>query len=152
MHIESCSVKSVCDPMDYRVHGVLQAGILEWIAILFVRGSSQPRDRTQVSLIAGEFFTSWATMMSNSLYIPLTWSLKPPFYLLILWIWPKQNFNNEISVRKKKKEVRTFTQYGWEYFWAKGQLETWNSSLLCCDSSEILIISALENHCVSFNF
>ena len=58
MHIESCSVKSVCDPMDYRVHGVLQAGILEWIAILFVRGSSQPRDRTQVSLIAGEFFTS----------------------------------------------------------------------------------------------
>ena len=40
------------------VHGILQARILEWVAIPFSRGSSQPRDRTQVSCIAGEFFTS----------------------------------------------------------------------------------------------
>ena len=40
---------------------ILQARILEWVAIPFSRGSSQPRDRTQVSLIAGEFFTIWAT-------------------------------------------------------------------------------------------
>ena len=40
-----------CDPMDYRVHGILQARILEWVAFPFSRGSSQPRDRTQVSLI-----------------------------------------------------------------------------------------------------
>ena len=48
------------DPMDYTVHGVLQARILEWVAILFSRGSSQPRDQTQVSCIAGKdgFFTS----------------------------------------------------------------------------------------------
>ena len=37
------------DPMDYRVHGILQARILEWVAFPFSRGSSQPRDRTQVS-------------------------------------------------------------------------------------------------------
>ena len=43
------------------VHGVLQARILEWVAILFSRGSSQPRDWTQVSHTAGRFFTSWAT-------------------------------------------------------------------------------------------
>ena len=49
------------DPMDYRVHGILQARILEWVAFPFSRGSSQPRDWTQVSHIAGGFFTTWAT-------------------------------------------------------------------------------------------
>ena len=49
------------DPMDYIVHGILQARILEWVAFLFFRGSSQPRDWTQVSCIAGRFYTSWAT-------------------------------------------------------------------------------------------
>ena len=52
---------SLCDPMDYTVHGILQARILEWVAFPFSRGSSQPRDQTQVSWIAGRFFTSWAT-------------------------------------------------------------------------------------------
>ena len=47
--------------MDYKVHVILQARILEWVAFPFSRGSSQPRDRTQVSHIAGRFFTSWAT-------------------------------------------------------------------------------------------
>ena len=58
---ESCSVLSnSLQPMDYTVHGILQARILEWIAFPFSRGSSQPRDQTQVSHIAGWFFTSWA--------------------------------------------------------------------------------------------
>ena len=48
-------------PNPYRVHGILQARILEWVAFPFTRGSSQPRDSTQVSRIAGGFFTSWAT-------------------------------------------------------------------------------------------
>ena len=47
--------------MDFTVHGILQARILEWLAVPFSRGSSQPRGRTQVSHIAGRFFTSWAT-------------------------------------------------------------------------------------------
>ena len=51
----------LCDPTDYTVHGILQARILEWVAFPFSKGSSQPRDQTQVSRIAGEFFTSWAT-------------------------------------------------------------------------------------------
>ena len=46
------------DPMDSTVHGILQAGILECVAFLFSRGSSQPRDQNQVSRIAGGFFTS----------------------------------------------------------------------------------------------
>ena len=43
------------------VHGILQGWILEWVAFPFSRGSSQPRDQTQASHIAGGFFTSWAT-------------------------------------------------------------------------------------------
>ena len=42
-------------------HGILQARILEWVAFPFSRGSSQPKDRTQVSHIAGRFFANWAT-------------------------------------------------------------------------------------------
>ena len=47
--------------MYYRVHGILQARILDWVAFPFSRGSSHSRDTTQVSHIAGVFFTSWAT-------------------------------------------------------------------------------------------
>ena len=52
---------TLCDPMDYTVHGILYTRILEWVAFPFSRGSSQPRDQTQVSRIAGGFFTSWVT-------------------------------------------------------------------------------------------
>ena len=56
------SCLTLCDPMDCSrpgssVHGILQARILEWVAISFSRGSSRLRDRTQVSCIAGRLFT-----------------------------------------------------------------------------------------------
>ena len=59
-------VPDSCDPMDFQllgssVYGILQARILEWVAISLSRGSSQPRDQTKVSCIAGRFFTIWAT-------------------------------------------------------------------------------------------
>ena len=57
----------LCDPMDCTVHGILQARILEWVAFPFSKGSSQPRDQTQVSRIAGGFFTSWATSEAHLL-------------------------------------------------------------------------------------
>ena len=59
----SCSVMSDslqlhdCSLPGSSVHGILQARILEWVAISFSRGSSGPRARTQVSHIAGRFFT-----------------------------------------------------------------------------------------------
>ena len=60
---QSCS--TVYDPMDCgppgsSAHGILQARILEWVAIPFSRGSSWPRDQTQVSCISGRLFTIWA--------------------------------------------------------------------------------------------
>ena len=52
-----------CDPMDcsspgFSVHGMFQTRRLEWVALSFSRGSSQPRDRTCVSCVAGRFFTT----------------------------------------------------------------------------------------------
>ena len=60
------SYLTLCDPMDCNppgssVHGILQAGILEWVAISSFRGSSPSRDLTQVSWIAGRFLTILAT-------------------------------------------------------------------------------------------
>ena len=55
------SCPTLWDSTDYTVPGILQARILEWIAYPLSRGSSQPRDWTQVSRIAVRFFTSWAT-------------------------------------------------------------------------------------------
>ena len=72
------SVTQLCltlfDPKDHSsqgssVHGILQARILEWITILFSRGSSQLRDQTWVSCIAGRFFTVWATREAHSINI-----------------------------------------------------------------------------------
>ena len=56
---QSCRI--VATPMDYTVHGILQARMLECAAFPFSRGYSQPRDQTQVSRTMGRFFTSWAT-------------------------------------------------------------------------------------------
>ena len=60
------SCPTLCDPMDCSlpgssVHGIFQAIVLEWIAISFSKGSSQPRDRTRVSHIVERRFTIWAT-------------------------------------------------------------------------------------------
>ena len=60
------SCPTLCDPMDCSlpdssVHGIIQSRILEWVAISFSRGSSQPRDWTQVSCIRGRCFNLWDT-------------------------------------------------------------------------------------------
>ena len=60
------SCPTLCNPMDcsppgFSVHGILQARILEWLAMPSSRGSSRTREWTRVSCIAGRFFTIWAT-------------------------------------------------------------------------------------------
>ena len=75
---ESCLI--LRDPMDYNqpgssVHGMPQARILKWVAIPFSRGSFQLRDRTQVSCIAGRFFTVWATGKMHVSKQKINWSI-----------------------------------------------------------------------------
>ena len=55
------SFLTLCYPMDYAVHGIVQGRILEWVVFPFSRGSFQTRDQTQVSYSVGGFFTSWTT-------------------------------------------------------------------------------------------
>ena len=67
--VQSCL--ALCEPMDSSlpgssIHGIFQARVLEWTAISFSRGSSQPRDRTCVSCIADRCFTIWATRLLTS--------------------------------------------------------------------------------------
>ena len=50
-----------CSPPGFSVNGILQARILEWVAISFSSGSSRPRSQTEVSHIAGRHFNLWAT-------------------------------------------------------------------------------------------
>ena len=83
----------LCDHMDYSppgpsVRGILQARILEWVAIPFSRGSSWPRDQIWVSSITGGFFNVWATLDINPLLVKLfenSFSLSVD-YLIILQI------------------------------------------------------------------
>ena len=76
-------------PAGSLVHGILQARILEWAAMPSSRGSSQPRDQTQVSLIAGGFFTIWATrvlyLLDTDLHtlskqVKFSWYFKESFF------------------------------------------------------------------------
>ena len=69
------SLSRLCDPMDYTAHGICQARLLEWIA----RGSSQPRDQTQVSHIAGRFFFFFYQLSHKESPRILEW-VAYPFY------------------------------------------------------------------------
>ena len=95
------SCLTLCNPMDRNppgssVHGILQARILEWVTIPFSRRSSWPRDQTQVSFIAGRFFTIWASSLFNkylcsSLYVGVLlfgrWSFSKLRAGLASWIY-----------------------------------------------------------------
>ena len=73
------------DSLWHIVHGILQTRILEWVAFPFSRGSSQSRDQTEVSHIAGRFFTSWATAKpKNTGVVSLS---------LLQWIFRTQELN-----------------------------------------------------------
>ena len=80
------SCPTLWDPLDCSlqtssVHGIFQARVLEWVAISFSRGSSRPRDQTQVSCTAGRYFTVWATSDNIKLKkIFMTWQMLPKFY------------------------------------------------------------------------
>ena len=74
------SCLTLCDPMDYSlpsssIHGILQARVLEWVAISFSRGSSWPGDWTQVSCIAGRFlYPTYFTPYNHLDFHPLVHS------------------------------------------------------------------------------
>ena len=80
--------------IDYTVHGILQARILEWLAIAFSMGSSWPRNHTRVSFIAGVFFTSWTTREAEAKVT----SLAPPPAFIVLPSSPQPPLPQEFMV------------------------------------------------------
>ena len=94
-HVWLCNTMD-CSQPGSPVHGILRARVLEWVAILFSRGSSWPRDWTQVSCIIGRFFTIWATREYQDLRrAAVSDSLQPhgpqPARLLCPWDFPGKN-------------------------------------------------------------
>ena len=106
--MKSLSHVQLCDPMDYSlqgssVHRIYQARILEWLAISFSRGSSQPRDWTWVSCIAGRLLTGWVrrevqksesdSVLFGSLWLLQARILEWVAFSLLQWIFPTQESN-----------------------------------------------------------
>ena len=98
-----------CSLPDSFVHGILQARILEWVAISFSRGSSQPRDRSQVSCIAGRFFTNWATREALSQFTHL--------YFTMLHFYNQHEIFCEIKNFSKLTSKLTITYYTVSFYW-----------------------------------
>ena len=92
-----------CSPPGSFVYGILQARILEWVAISFSRGSSWPRDQTWVSCTAGRCFTLWATRERG-----IIWYLSFCVYKAIVIKTQKQNYR---SMEQESPEVNPCT-YG----------------------------------------
>ena len=113
MNVDSVQFTSVaqlfptlCDLVDYSppgssVHGILQTKILEWVAISFSRGSSWPRNWTQVSRIVGRHFTIWVT--KDVRWVKLCDSLSILWHCLSLeWEW-KLTFSSPVATAEFSK-------------------------------------------------
>ena len=101
-----------CSLPGSSIHGILQARILEWVAISFSRGSSRPRDWTQVSHIAGRPFTIWATKAET----PILW---PPHAKS--WLIGKDLMLGRIGGRRRR---------GWQRMsWLDGITDSMDVSL-----------------------
>ena len=95
------------------VHGIFQARILEWVAISFSRGSSQPRDWTWVSFIAGRCFTIWTTWKPRCLkslikYLSAFLSIYLVALVMRSWIYPKYLVNCDAWTKVGKHSFNTF--------------------------------------------
>ena len=138
--------------MDYTVYGILLARILKWVAFPFSRGSSQLRDWTQVSRIAGGFLASWTTreaceapsqpLYSGSAVISKWFNVKrfsmyPKLRIawIPLWVWKQEAVENVSTTL-----LVHFALYPSEWMhgtWRKDCF--WSTSLgwhLCCRSQE----------------
>ena len=132
-----------CSHPGSSVHGILQARILEWVAISFSRGSFQPRDWTQVSWIAGRFFDIWATReaLANNKDSIKSSELKSCEYLIIPWLSVFQDFSahsacvfNIIFMKTcylmlEKAMAPHFSTIAWKIPWAEepGRLQSMRS-------------------------
>ena len=110
-----------CGPQGSSVHGILQARVLEWIAIPFSRGSFQPRYETWVSCIAGRFFTIWATEKIQYTYMHI--------YIYAQALLQKKSFSDVCSFIKSKLEIFWWRQKCIWIVWARFPGKDWDTNL-----------------------
>ena len=120
---------TLCDPMDCSlpvssIHGIFQARVLEWVAISFSRRSSQLRDRTQVSCIAGRHFTIWATREAQKLT-----HLKRP------WCWERLKSGGEGDNRGWDDWMALLTR--WARVWVNSRSWWWTDVLRFMGSQRV---------------
>ena len=115
------SCPTLCDPMDHSppsssVHGILQARMLEWVAVPFFTGSSQPRDQTHVSCIAGGFFTVWATREALICWKDYPFPIELPL-LRISWlnVWGFISGFSVLSIDLSILSPRPYCPDGWSF-------------------------------------
>ena len=108
---------TLCNPVDCSLpgsflHGILQARILEWVAISFSRGSSRPRDQTGVSCIAGRRFNLWATSSVISKNYTTAWRcslcllIASAYELRIVWRKSYKSYPGFIFSRCREFHIR----------------------------------------------
>ena len=122
---------TLCDPIDYRDHGILQARILESVAFPFSRGSSQLRDQTQVSHVAGGFFTKKVVSICLNCE-PTSCLLKNKLKFLRVYMSknselgsmnkkclgaPPEKSWREIFIEKKQKQIKGIIDWLWGLPW-----------------------------------
>ena len=119
-----------CSPPGSPVHEIFQARILEWIAISFSRGSSQPRDWTWVFCIAGRLFTGWAMreVTYKESWVPKNWcfwtvelekTLESPLDCKEMGCWERLKAGEEGDNRGWDRWMASVTQ--WTWVWARSR-------------------------------
>ena len=124
---------TVWDPMDCSlpgssVHGNLQGIILEWVAILFSRGSFRPRDRTWGTCTAVGFFTVWATRDIKLLVLS---QIQPAFHPVLYGPWCKKNCFLTFLSGWKNNYFEACENY-MEFILYEIQKFYWNTAMLTC--------------------
>ena len=123
---------ALCNPMDCSLPGssvytIVQARILEWVAIFFSRGSSQPRDRTWVSRLQADSLPSEPPGGLNKMYIHFTCLIQ------LLTLWPGDKFKCPISLTPRLKFDFFWTALFYFFFWLPCCL--WDLSSLTRDQT-----------------
>ena len=115
------SCPTLFDPMDCSlpgssVHGIFQAGVLEWVAISYSRGSSRPRDRTQISHIVGRCFIVWVTKNGILLSHKKEWN-----FVICRDVDGPRGCHTEWSKSEIEKQISFISTYLWniekQYRW-----------------------------------
>ena len=125
------SCPTLYDPMDCSIpgssiHGIFQARVLEWVAISFSRGSSQPRDRTWVSHIAGRRFTVWATREAS--LEPVSYNQKCNWASAFVTCCTMERPNTKSMVFYKEKQVLLDRGVWWATVHGVPNSRTWLSN------------------------